>query len=145
MTNDKQKLARELVVQSMRSSQIITAELTCALHPHGLTIQQFNVLRILRGSNGEAASLQYVTERMIHKMSNTTRIVDKLIEKDLVVRKQCAENRRKIDLFITSQGLSLLDTLDSIIDEKEKEITNGIPTAEINQILATYRKIQSKY
>jgi DNA-binding MarR family transcriptional regulator len=78
-------------------------------------------------------------------MSNTTRIVDKLIEKDLVVRKQCAENRRKIDLFITSQGLSLLNTLDSIIDEKEKEITHGIQTAEINQLLATYRKIQSKY
>jgi len=145
MTKDNQKLARELVVQSMRTSQMITAELTCALHPHGLTIQQFNVLRILRGCNSKAASLQYVTERMIHKMSNTTRIVDKLIEKDLVVRKQCAENRRKIDLFITSQGLSLLNTLDSIIDEKEKEITHGIQTAEINQLLATYRKIQSKY
>ena len=75
MTNDKQKLARELVVQSMRTSQIITAELTCALHPYGLTIQQFNVLRILRGSNGEAASLHYVTERMIHKMSNTTQLL----------------------------------------------------------------------
>ena len=145
MTKINSKLARELVVQSMRTAQIITAELSCALHPHGLTIQQFNVLRILRGCHGKAATLQYVTERMIHKMSNTTRLVDKLIEKKLVARKPCAENRRKIDLFITSQGLTLLHTLDPIIDEKEKEITQGIQAADINQLLATCRKIQSKY
>lgn len=145
MTKVNSNLARELVVQSMRTAQIITAELSCVLHPHGLTIQQFNVLRILRGCNGKAATLQYVTERMIHKMSNTTRLVDRLIEKKLVARKPCAENRRKIDLFITSQGLTLLHTLDPIIDDKEKEITRGIQTADIDQLLATYRKIQSKY
>lgn len=145
MTKVTIKLARELVVQSMRTAQIITAELSCALHPHGLTIQQFNVLRILRGCHGKAATLQFVTERMIHKMSNTTRLVDKLIEKKLVARKQCEENRRKIDLLITPQGLALLQTLDPIIDEKEMEIARGIQVADIDQLLTTYKTIQSKY
>lgn len=145
MTKVNKNLARELVVQSMRTAQIITAELSCALHPHELTIQQFNVLRILRGCHGKAATLQYVTERMIHKMSNTTRLVDKLIEKKLVARKQCEENRRKIDLLITPQGLALLETLDPIIDEKEMEITQGIHTEDIHQLLNTYETIQSKY
>jgi DNA-binding MarR family transcriptional regulator len=62
-----------------------------------------------------------------------------------VARKQCEENRRKIDLLITPQGLALLQTLDPIIDEKELEITQGVQTDDIHQLLNTYETIQSKY
>ena len=78
-------LARSLVVESMRLGQFMSDEISCALHPYGLSIQQFNVLRILRGCQEKPASLQYITSRMIHKTSNTTRIVDRLLEKKLSI------------------------------------------------------------
>ena len=115
-------LARSLVVESMRLGQFMSDEISCALHPYGLSIQQFNVLRILRGCKQKPASLQYITSRMIHKTSNTTRIVDRLLEKKLVERKPCAENRRMVEINITKGGLKVLTTVDPVIDKKENVI-----------------------
>ena len=81
--------------------------------------QQFNVLRILRGQKGIAANLSTVQERMVHKMSNTTRLIDKLIQKKLVKRNVCIENRRKIELFITEDGLDFLKKIDPITQVKD--------------------------
>ena len=114
-------LARSLVVESMRLGQFMSDEISCALYPYGLSIQQFNVLRILRGCQEKPASLQYITSRMIHKTSNTTRIVDRLLTKKLVNRKPCAENRRMVEIKITKVGLELLTTIDPVIDKKEIE------------------------
>ena len=75
---------------------------------HGISLPQFNVLRILRGRKGEAANLSTIQEQMIHKMSNTTRLIDKLIEGGYVNRFVCEKNRRKIEIFITKKGLELL-------------------------------------
>jgi len=133
--------ARSLVVESMRLGQFMSDEISCALHPYGLSIQQFNVLRILRGCKGRPASLQYITSRMIHKTSNTTRIVDRLLEKNLVDRKPCLENRRKIEISITSKGLSLLTKIDPVIDEKENEVANRLTNEELATLLDNYKKL----
>jgi DNA-binding MarR family transcriptional regulator len=134
-------LARSLVVESMRLGQFLSDEVSCALHPYGLSIQQFNVLRILRGCQEKPASLQYITSRMIHKTSNTTRIVDRLLEKKLVDRKPCAENRRMIEITITKQGLSLLITIDPMIDKKENEVASRLSEKELIALLDYYKKL----
>lgn len=134
-------LARSLVVQSMRLGQFMSDEICCALHPYGLSIQQFNVLRILRGCKEKPASLQYITSRMIHKTSNTTRIVDRLLEKKLVDRKPCAENRRMIEINITQAGLKLLTTIDPVIDKKENEVANRLSEKELTALLDNYKKL----
>lgn len=134
-------LARSLVVESMRLGQFLSDEVSCALHPYGLSIQQFNVLRILRGCQEKPASLQYITSRMIHKTSNTTRIVDRLLEKKLVDRKPCAENRRMIEITITKQGLSLLTTIDPVIDKKENEVASRLSEKELTALLDNYKKL----
>ena len=133
--------ARSLVVESMRMGQFISDEISCALHPFGLSIQQFNVLRILRGCDKEYVSLQYISSRMIHKTSNTTRIVDRLLEKKLVDRKPCLENRRKVDISITRKGLSLLTTIDPVINEKENEVASRLTTEELTALLNNYKKL----
>jgi DNA-binding MarR family transcriptional regulator len=92
------------------------------LKPFEISLQQFNVLRILRGRKGKAANLNTVQQRMIHKMSNTSRLIDKLIEKKLVERNICPDNRRKIEIFITKKGQDLLDNLDNKIQMTEAEI-----------------------
>ncbi|MDG1684704.1 MAG: MarR family transcriptional regulator [Flavobacteriaceae bacterium] len=134
-------LARSLVIQSMRLGQFMSDEISCALHPYGLSIQQFNVLRILRGCQEKPASLQYITSRMIHKTSNTTRIVDRLLEKKLVDRKPCAENRRMVEINITEAGLKLLNSIDPVIDKKENEVASRLSEKELTTLLDNYKKL----
>ena len=133
--------ARSLIVESMRLGQFMSDEISCALHPYGLSIQLFNVLRILRGCNGKPASLQYITSRMIHKTSNTTRIVDRLLEKNFVNRKPCLKNRRKIEISITTRGLSLLTIIDPVINEKENEVASRLTNNELATLLENYKKL----
>ena len=134
-------LARSLVVESMRLGQFMSDEISCALHPYGLSIQQFNVLRILRGRNEKPVSLQYITSRMIHKTSNTTRIVDRLLEKKLVERKPCAENRIMVEINITKVGLKVLTTIDPVIDKKENEVASRLSEKELTTLLDHYKKL----
>ncbi|HAD97769.1 MAG TPA: MarR family transcriptional regulator [Cryomorphaceae bacterium] len=78
-----------------------------------LTLQQFNVLRILRGSYPAPLSTLQIRERMLDKMSDTSRIVDRLIKKELVSKKTCKMDKRLVDICITGSGLDLLDKLDA--------------------------------
>ena len=108
-----------------------------------LTSQQFNILRILRGQKGTAINLQDIQQRMISKMSNTTRLIEKLRLKSLVTRVQCKENRRKIDIRITDSGLDLLAEIDKTIANYEKDMTDNLSdkeAAQLNMLLNKLRK-----
>jgi DNA-binding MarR family transcriptional regulator len=83
-----------------------------AFRPYGLTLPQFNVLRILRGQHPKPATVALLIERMLDKTSNASRIVDKLEEKKLVTRTVCLANRRAVDICITESGLRLLRQID---------------------------------
>ncbi|MFI2743847.1 MarR family winged helix-turn-helix transcriptional regulator [Zhouia sp. PK063] len=95
-----------------------------------LSSQQYNVLRILRGQKGKPANLYTIQERMIHKMSNTTRLVDKLILKGLVSRIICEKNRRKVEITITEKGLELLNEMDTIVENNNKELIKNLTIEE---------------
>lgn len=82
------------------------------LKPFGLTLQQYNVLRILRGQHPNPVKVSDITERMLDKMSNASRLVDKLVAKRLVLRTECPSDRRAVDVVITEQGMALLKRLD---------------------------------
>lgn len=130
MTTNKEKINRDLVVSLLRVGNLINDELNCLLKHYGISLPQFNVLRILRGQKGTPANLSTINERMIHKMSNTTRLVDKLIDKGLVHRRICATNRRKIEIEITPKGIELLAKLDHPISEKEAQLTKNLNEKE---------------
>lgn len=83
------------------------------LKQYDLTPEQFNVLRILRGSHPRPMMLLDITARMIDKNSNCTRLVEKLRQKGWVTRELCATNRRQVDITITTKGLQLLKRIDS--------------------------------
>ena len=116
----------KLIVQLLKTTATIEEKFNTALKPHGLSLPQFNVLRILRGHKGAPANLFTVQNRMIKPMSNTTRLVDKLIEKGWVRREVCAKNRRKIEIYITDLGLTELKTIDSVVAQIEKEIAHKL-------------------
>ena len=77
-----------------------------------LTPQQYNILRILRGAAPKPATVQYLTDRMLDKSSNASRLVDKLEEKGLACRATCPHNRRAVDVSITEAGMALLEQID---------------------------------
>lgn len=98
-----------------------------------ITSQQFNILRILRGSDPQPLSTLQIRERMLDKMSDTSRIVDRLVIKDLVKKGTCKKDRRLVDVMITDKGKALLERL----DKREDEIENilGKLTIEESSIL----------
>lgn len=98
-----------------------------------LTMQQFNVLRILRGQHPNYCSLKLIKERMLDRMSDASRIVDKLVAKELVTRNQCPNDRRSVSLLISEKGLNMLKSLDHI-DDSTKEVFKHLSLKEINQL-----------
>lgn len=133
--------SKKVIIKLIRMNSAINDQLILALKPFGISIQQFNVLRILRGQKGVAANLFTVQEKMVNKMSNTTRIIDKLIEKSFVERNICKENRRKIELFITEEGLNFLKQVDPVIDQTEEKMTNHLSEKEKQEMLILLNKL----
>ena len=138
-------IAKNTVVGILKAGNKAEDHLNKALKPFDISLQQFNVLRILRGRKENPANLKTVQKRMIHKMSNTTRLIDKLIDKTLVSRKICEENRRKIEIFITENGLEVLAQLDMIIQNTEAEILQPLSLEEQKTLRSLINKITLKY
>src|SRR5678816_397904 len=90
----------------------------------GITHQQFNILRILRGNHPTPLSTLSIRERMIDKMSDTSRIVDRLVSKGLVKKVICKKDRRLVDVSITDKGLKLFEKLDQKQDEMDGILNN---------------------
>jgi len=89
-----------------------------------ITPQQFNILRILRGSHPQPLSTLQIRERMLDKMSDTSRIVDRLIMKGLVKKGTCKSDRRLVDVLITDKGKKMLERLDNRDEELDKILGN---------------------
>ena len=98
-----------------------------------LTPQQFNVLRILRGQYPKPSSLKMVKERMIDRMSDTSRIIDKLVKKGFVARTECKNDRRSINLLITADGLKMLRKLDHI-DKSVNKLFSRLSEKQIRNL-----------
>lgn len=106
-----------------------------------LTMQQYNILRILRGAGRPLSTLQ-IRQRMLDKMSDTSRIVDRLLKKGLVEKVICKNDRRLVDVSISQKGMSLLNDLDTHTDELDSHLTNVTleEAKTINHLLDKLRK-----
>ena len=135
------ELTKNTVVGLLKASSKAEDLLAKVLKPYEISLQQFNVLRILRGRKEKPANLGTIQKRMVHKNSNTTRLIDKLIEKFLVERKICEENRRKIELIITPKGKSILSELDLVIEIAETEILKPLDLEEQKSLRKLLNKI----
>lgn len=100
------------------------------LKPYRLTLQQYNVLRILRGQHTKPASVGLIQERMLDKSSNASRLIDKLLLKKLVDRNVSSNDRRQMEIRITQKGLDMLAELDGKMNYGELLAENRITEAE---------------
>lgn len=113
------------------------------LSEYKLTVQQYNILRILRGQFPGAVSIGEIKERMLDKSSDITRIIDRLIIKQLVERKNSKSDRRVTEIKITKQGMSLLKKMD-LIDFKSDNILSHLNETELKNLNALLDKIRIK-
>lgn len=137
-------LSQASVINLFYTANWMKDDLLVQLKPFDLSLEQFNVLRILRGQKGKAINLQDIQERMVSKMSNTTRLVDKLIKKKFVHRTICKSNRRKVEISITDLGLETLEMVDPIIYSTEKNITKNLTQEELTQLNTLLTKLKNQ-
>ena len=138
----------KLMVNVIYSANLLNLITSRLFKPYELSPQQYNVLRILRGQKGESIALMDIEYRMLDKSSNVSRLVDKLISKDLINRSVSSKDRRRIEIVITSRGLSVLNEIDVIMADmnyKIKAIISDENAKETNLILDQLREIAQYY
>ena len=134
--------AKQVLLNLTFTRNVVAEKFLEILKPYDLSSEQYNVLRILRGQKGKPANMACIQERMVAKTSNTTRLVDKLLLKELVIRKVCPENKRKMEITITTKGLELLEQLDPLVITHENELAGKLTIEELEQfnyLLEKYR------
>jgi DNA-binding MarR family transcriptional regulator len=103
------------------------------LKPYDITSQQYNILRILRGQHPNPATINLLKDRMLDKMCDASRLVDRLLKKGLLERKPCENDRRAVDIVITKSGLDLLEMLDQRQKDSEK-FMESLSESEVKQL-----------
>lgn len=127
--NETQKLAINLTY----THNWLNAHYSAMFRTSDITMQQFNVLRILRGQYPNPCSVKLIKERMLDRMSDASRIVDKLKAKGLVDRRECPVDRRSVDILITDKGLDLLKSMDNV-DENFKSVFKTLTDEEMRTL-----------
>ena len=140
-----QSEAQKAIVNAIYTGNWIVQKQQELLKPFGLTLQQYNVLRILKGQQGNPMTVLAITERMLDKMSNASRLVDKLLEKKLVLRRECPQDRRAVDILILPAGLDLLKEVDQVQQDwgKHFDALGVNRLEEMNQLLDEFRTVFS--
>lgn len=138
------KESTRAILNIMYTDNVITESFNEIVKPYDISGEQYNVLRILRGQKGTPANMCVIQERMLAKTSNTTRLVDKLLLKELVTRNVCPDNRRKIEVLITEKGLLLLNELEPQLKEHEESFANNLEPEELQQLNHLLEKYRTK-
>ncbi len=102
---------QKLILNLIYTYNQVSAQMITLLATYGLTVQQYNILRILKGQYPTPATNNLVKERMLDRNSDVTRIVDRMIRNGLVTRTSCEEDRRRVDILITQAGMDMLDAI----------------------------------
>lgn len=127
--------AEEATVALLRTVDRIRWDLERALADSGITVQQYNVLRILRGSEPEAMPTLEIADRMIERAPGITRLLDRLDEAGLVTRSRCREDRRRVLCRITGKGLAALASADAPVLQAERRRAGRLSAADLKRLL----------
>ncbi|TAE50306.1 MAG: MarR family transcriptional regulator [Bacteroidetes bacterium] len=124
---------QRLVVNLFYTANWVQDQHKAMFKPYGVTSQQYNVLRILRGQYPNPISTSDIRERMLDKMSDVSRIVERLLKKKLLTRRVCKTDKRLVDVLITEDGLSLLTRMDTVMDVSDTHMLT-LSEAEAQQL-----------
>lgn len=126
-------IEQKLMLNLIYTTNWLTSKQDSLFKDSGITVQQYNVLRILRGQYPNPCSIKLIKERMLDRMSDTSRIVDKLYTKKLLERNECPNDRRSVNVIISNKGLELLKSLD-YVDDLSKQNLKSLSDKEIDTL-----------
>ncbi|MEN2284236.1 MarR family transcriptional regulator [Algoriphagus sp. SE2] len=123
----------KVVVNLLYTNSFLVTSQNALFKPYGISPEQYNVLRILRGQNGVPTTVSSIQERMLNKMSNASRLIEKLKLKGFVKRSECPNDRRQVDVLITEKGLKILTELQLKVEKGNKMFVH-LNIDEVNQL-----------
>ena len=128
-------ISQEAFLSMLRTADEIKRRYNEIFDEQGVTFQQYNVLRILRGAGPDGLPTLEIGGRMIERQPGVTRIVDRLAKKGLVVRDRGTEDRRRVYCSITQEGLDVLARLDQPLDDTDRSIFEGFSRSKVEHLL----------
>ncbi len=134
--------AQEATVSILRTADVVRRRLVEVVEPHGVTLQQYNVLRILRGAHPHPLPTLEIGERLIERMPGITRLLDRLEEKGLVRRERCSDDRRLVHCWITPAGLELLAAMDDAMDRADDDAVAELDPDETMALTALLERVR---
>ncbi len=133
---------QEAVVALFRTTDMVKRATAGAVEPHGITLQQYNVLRILRGAGKEGLPTLAIVDRLIEQAPGITRFIDQLEERRLVSRRRSPEDRRKVFCFLTAGGRKLVNAVDKPLVKHNEECLGVLTAAEKRTLIRCLDKIR---
>jgi DNA-binding MarR family transcriptional regulator len=137
--------AQEAAVDLLRTADVVRRAVSETVAPSGITQQQYNVLRILRGSDPEPLATLEIAARMIEETPGITRLLDRLEAKGLVRRERCREDRRQVLCRITPAGLALLAGLDAAVEGVTARATRALAREEIRGLIDLLDRLRTAF
>lgn len=131
---------QEALIRLLQAADVARRRLANAIEPHGVTFQQYNVLRILRGAR-EPLPILEIGQRMMEETPGITRLIDRLEAKSLVARERSLRDRRVCNVSITAKGLALLKSMDAMIDEADDLGIGDLTVLEVDQLISLLKTV----
>jgi len=135
--------AHEAYVTLLRTTDDSKRFVSQVLEPEGVTLQQYNVLRILRGAGSDGLPTLSVAERMVERTPGVTRLIDRMERKGWVRRQRCTEDRRRVWCKITDDGLDLLGRLDAPIDQVDHILSGALDDRELDAFVEYMNRVRA--
>ena len=127
----------------LRTADAVKRSLAQVVEPHGITPQQYNVLRILSGAGPDGLPTLTIGERMVEQTPGVTRLVDRLERKGLVARTPCTKDRRRVFCRITEKGLELLAELDEPVNRWDAQAVSALAPADLASLIGLLDRVRS--
>ena len=127
----------------LKTADVVKRRFARLIEAHGITLQQYNVLRILRGAGPNGLPTLTIGERMIEQTPGTTRLVDRLVRKGLVTRTPSPTDRRRVFCQITDKGLQLLTEMDEPVNQCEAQAVSALASEDLSSLIALLDTVRS--
>lgn len=136
---------QQAAVGLLRTADAVRRHFSNIIEHHGITLQQYNVLRILRGAGPDGLPTLTVGERMIEQTPGVTRLIDRLEKKNFVVRVPCPKDRRRVYCRITPEGLTLLDELDEPVNRADAQAVSVLHTSDLDSLIEMLDRVRASH
>lgn len=138
----KKQAYNSAIHQVITAGHWITDSVSTQLKPNGTSEPQYNVLRVLNAAKNQPLTVEQISQKMVQRSSNVTRIIDKLVDKGLVSRQECTTNRRKMDIGITASGSDFLAQLDKQVEAFHDPLRNKLTKEELITLARLVQKLR---